>query len=158
MLPKLIQKSMPPVISFFVPGIPAPGGSKSGFPIKKGGQYTGRVAIVEAGGQKTKNWRASVVQIAFEEMKRKNHHPLDGALRIFVDFYLPRPKYHFNKSGLRRDAPEFHVIAPDATKLMRSTEDAMTGIVYRNDSQLSAQGITKRYGETPGAMITVEAL
>lgn len=147
---------MPPVISFFVPGIPAPGGSKRAFPIKKGGQYTGRVAIVDAGGQKTKDWRSSVVQFAYDAMKLKNFPPLNGALCIFVDFIMPRPKYHYGKSGLKNDAPEFHTIAPDATKLMRSTEDAMKGIVFKDDSQLSEQRIVKRYGDKPGCMIRVQ--
>lgn len=52
-------------IRFFCAGHPAPGGSKTGFAIKKGGVYTGRVAIIDAGGQR--------------QIKRpKSHYRSDG--------------------------------------------------------------------------------
>lgn len=143
------------IISFWVPGIPAPGGSKKAFPIKKGGKYTGRVAVVDAGGQKTKDWRANVTASAFEAMQKAQLSPLEGPLAAEVYFVMPRPLYHFKKSELRDDAPVYHTKAPDATKLMRSTEDSLKGIVFRDDAQICSQLITKVYGEKPGCSITI---
>jgi Holliday junction resolvase RusA-like endonuclease len=141
-------------ITFWVPGIPAPGGSKNAFPIKKGGVYTGRVAVVDAGGKKTKAWRAAVSQCAKEAMQ--SNPPLEGPLRIYADFVMPRPKYHFNQKGIKQDAPYFHIVAADIGKLARSTDDAMTGIVYKDDAQLCETRTCKHYGNRPGCMITVE--
>jgi len=44
-------------ISFFVPGLPAPGGSKRfvGF-----GKKTGRAILIDAAGQRNKDWKANV--------------------------------------------------------------------------------------------------
>ena len=41
---------------------------------------------------------------------------------------------------------------------MRSTEDAMTGIVYQDDSQVCTGNVEKRYGIRPGAMICVASI
>lgn len=142
-------------LTFFVPGHPAPGGSKRAFPIRKGGQLTGRVAIVDAGGERTKNWRQAVTHFAFEAMKSKNMTPTDNPVSLSLTFFMPRPKYHYGKQGLKKDAPFYHTIAPDCTKLTRSTEDSMIGIVYRDDRKVVSQGISKSYGEQPGCLITV---
>jgi len=144
-------------IEFFVPGIPAPGGSKRGFAIKKGGAFTGRVAIVEAGGQRTKDWRAACAMVA------NDHRPPElfrTALKVDFAFVMPRPKYHYHtskaKAGqLREDAPNFHTSAPDRTKLTRSTEDALKGIVWADDALIVAGHTSKAYGERPGCTITV---
>jgi Holliday junction resolvase RusA-like endonuclease len=47
---------------------------------------------------------------------------------------------------------------PDATKLLRSTEDALTGIVWKDDKLIVDQLVSKNYqrpGIYPGAKITV---
>ena len=137
------------MISFFVPGIPAPGGSKRAFAIKKGGVFTGRVAIVDDAGQRNKDWRQACVVVA------NDHRPQElfrGALRVDFAFTMPRPKYHFHTSKaregqLREDAPTYHTSKPDRTKLMRSTEDALKGIIWADDSQIVAGEPTKTYGE-----------
>jgi len=147
----------PRKIEFFAPGIPRPGGSKKGFVNPK----TGRVMIVKAGGQNEENWRQAVAYAAMRAMDGRP--PLDGPVSLTVTFVLPRPKYHYHASKrlageLRQDAPGYHVKAPDRTKLMRSTEDAMTGIVYRDDSQVCTGNVEKRYGSQPGAVIAIESL
>lgn len=137
-------------LKIWVPGIPQPGGSKKGFFNKQ----TGRVQITEA-NPKSKDWRATVAQAASE------HSPevLDGPLRVRFDFVFPRPKGHYgsgkNADVLRASAPAFPATRPDATKLLRSTEDALKGILWRDDSQIVTQLATKRYGSQAGAWITI---
>lgn len=72
---------------------------------------------------------------------------IDGPCMLTVDFYMPRPKWHFGKSGLRSSAPRYPTTRPDATKLLRSTEDAMRGIVWRDDSQVVRQNVCKWYAD-----------
>jgi Holliday junction resolvase RusA-like endonuclease len=145
------------LLEFFVPGHPAPGGSKRGFFIKK----LNRVAITDAGGARTKNWRASVVQAAAAAMEAKGLSTIvEGPLATEIIFYMPRPKSHFrtgkNAGQLRIDAPLFHTPKPDYIKLTRSTEDALTDAgVWRDDSLVSRGWAEKRYGPRPGAMIRV---
>ena len=143
-------------ITFYVPGVPAPGGSKRAFALRKGGVLTGRVAMVDAGGQRTKDWRQACVTFAHD------HRPaelLRGALRVDFAFVMPRPKYHFCKDGtLIPGAPTAHVIRPDRTKLTRSTEDALKGIIWADDCQIVAGETTKTYGNQPGCHITITPL
>jgi Holliday junction resolvase RusA-like endonuclease len=125
-------------ISLFVPGIPKPGGSKRGFNNAK----LGRVLITED-CKASKSWRA-VVSLAARQAYRGD--PLVGPLEITV------------AEKLKPAAPKFHTVKPDATKLMRSTEDALTGILWRDDAQIARQTVEKSYGECAGAWITVEQL
>ena len=139
------------MLSFWVPGVPQPGGSKKGFYNAK----LKRVLITEAAG-KNKDWRASVAQCGREAAKEI----LEGPLRVRFEFVFIRPKGHFGagkrEGTLKNSAPLFPAGRPDTTKLIRSTEDALTGILWRDDSQIVTQYGYKRYGNQAGALITVE--
>jgi Holliday junction resolvase RusA-like endonuclease len=137
-------------ITFRVHGVPAPGGSKRGFVNPK----TKRVIITED-CKRSKPWRALVSSAALDAHQGP---PLAGPLRLEVEFVLPRPKHHSGARGLKASAPHFHTIAPDSTKLLRSTEDALSGIAWADDSQVAVQSVSKRYGERPGALVRVSRL
>jgi crossover junction endodeoxyribonuclease RusA len=134
---------------FNVPGIPAPGGSKRAFVIN------GKARLTDAGGERNKNWRA-VVGLAAH---RAGCAPLDGPLELSIVFIMPRPKSHYrtgrHAGQLRPDAPHWHTSRPDSTKLTRSTEDALLGLCWQDDAQVSRQVVDKIYGDVPGARITV---
>jgi Holliday junction resolvase RusA-like endonuclease len=139
-------------IEFFVPGIPAPGGSKRAFVVN------GR-AVVTDDSKRNKPWRACV-SLAAREAYRGD--PLTGPLDLEVTCYMPRPKSHY-RSGkmcalLKLDAPERHTKKPDATKLLRAIEDALTGIVWQDDAQISDQHVYKRYCSKVGARVVVRSL
>ena len=141
-----------PEIKFTAYGVPQPGGSKKGFVNPR----NGRVIIVED-AKRNKSWRESVLQAALPHAPKS---PLTGPLSVVVTFCMPRPKNHYrtgkNSHLLRPDAPEWHTKKPDATKLWRSTEDALTGIIWADDSQIARQAIVKTYtAGTPCAIITI---
>lgn len=144
-------------LSFFVPGIPAPGGSKRFVGHSK---RTGRAILIDAAGERNKNWRAAVAHcaslIAPSELYR-------GALRVDFRFVMPRPKAHYHTSKkraglLREDAPHWHTVKPDRTKLVRSTEDALTGVLWVDDTLIVAGETTKTYGDKPGCSIVLTPL
>ena len=141
-----------PVISFFVPGLPRPGGSKRAF-VPKGWTR----AIVTDANPKAKDWKASVAHAAREAYKRPL---LTTPLIVKVIFQMPRPKSHYgtgkNAGVLKDDAPYYHASKPDTLKLMRSTEDALTGILWRDDSANVVLHLSKVYNNQPGAAISVE--
>lgn len=147
-------------IIIFVPGIPAPGGSKRGFALKKGGIYTGRVVIMDDAGQRNKDWRKACVVMAHENADTQM---LRGPLKVDFEFTMPRIKAHYHTSKarngeLREDAPEWHTVKPDRTKLQRSTEDALKGILWVDDAQIVDGRSTKKYGDRPGCLITITPL
>lgn len=150
-------------IRFFVPGIPAPGGSKSAFvptnkvtgePFRKNGRII--VNVVES-GKHTKAWRQDVAAAAMLSMKAHNLVPLTGALEIELLFHMPRPKSHYRSDGvrLRPGAPSQHVIRPDVLKLARSTEDALTGKVYADDAQIVKETLEKAFSDRAGCWVCV---
>ncbi len=144
-------------LEFFVPGMPAPGGSKRFVGI---GKKTGRAILIDAGGQRNKDWRAAVGWKAAEVMRGREI--ITTACEVRMEFVVPRPKDHFRANGMVKDsAPLVPVAKPDALKLARSTEDAMTGIVWKDDAQTFSLHIVKRYAaiaEGAGCRITVNAL
>jgi Holliday junction resolvase RusA-like endonuclease len=63
-----------------------------------------------------------------------------------------------NAGVVKDSAPGVPVVKPDATKLLRAVEDAMTGTVYRDDAQVVEQFVSKRYGDSEGVKVTVWTL
>ncbi len=148
-------------IEFFIPGIPAPGGSKRAFVLKrKDGSIVRRpngspmVNITDDAGQRNKDWRANVALCARQAMQ--GQPPTDKPLIVSITFYRTRPKGHHRSNGALRDtAPAFPTSKPDVLKLMRSTEDAMTGIVWVDDAQVVSEHLHKRFSSTPGAKVQI---
>jgi Holliday junction resolvase RusA-like endonuclease len=136
-------------IVFRVDGTPGPQGSKKGFVNPK----NGRVIMVESSA-KVKPWRALVAHAAKEEMRKQKAIIMTSDVFMIATYYWKRPKSHYGKKGLKADAPTFVKTKPDLSKLQRSTEDALTGIVFVDDSQIVSMSIKKRYGE-PGAIIHI---
>jgi Holliday junction resolvase RusA-like endonuclease len=140
-----------PFVEFTVPGIPKPGGSKRAFPIKG---KDGRLRVIVTDDCKTsKDWRGAVVDAC---RKVFFGPPTVQPLRVTINFFMPYRKGDFNKKGeIKPSAPKWHDKKPDTTKLIRSTEDALTGILWQDDSQIVGISATKEFGLTPGAKITV---
>lgn len=146
---------MNPII-FFVPGIAKPAGSKNGFALKKDGVYTGRVAITDA-SKGSKGWKKVVALYA----RMHYHGPLfDVPLEVSFRVLVPRPKWHYgtgkNSTILKADAPAYPAVKPDVLKLARGIEDALTQIVWVDDSLIVTELLTKRYDPTPGVLIRVQ--
>lgn len=138
------------MIEFTVHGIPKPAGSKRAFLNPK----TKRIVVTD--DCKTgRDWKASMQAAAIEAMAGDD--PATGPLGLHVTFWMPRPKSHYRKDGtVKESAPDWHDIRPDATKLLRCAEDAMTGIVWRDDAQVVSQEVTKRYADgSPRAVVRV---
>lgn len=144
-----------PVVRFFVPGVPAPGGSKKAFAfVGKDGRPRANV-VDDAKGNA--DWRACVALAARRAMR--GDEPLGGPLRFVMTFVVPRPKGHFgtgrNAAKLRPSAPAHPTSKPDVTKLVRSTEDALKGVAWADDCQVVRQTAWKEYGARPGAWVSI---
>jgi Holliday junction resolvase RusA-like endonuclease len=132
-------------LTFTVAGMaPQPQGSK---------RHLGRGVMVESCKQ-VKPWRYMVTQAAIA-----TGVPLmRGPVSMSVVFLFQRPKGHYGAKGLKPSAPRFHMVRPDLSKVLRSTEDALTGVLYGDDARIVSTTAMKRYctgQERPGAMITL---
>lgn len=75
---------------------------------------------------------------------------LTGPVFVRAWFFLPRPK------SLPRKV-SYHLKKPDLDKLLRATKDALTGVLYRDDSQVVSLTGFKAYAvNAPFVDIEVE--
>ncbi len=127
-------------MSFEISGFePVPKGSMRGFVVN------GRAILSDSKAGELKAFARDVRLIAIREMDRLGlpcaaRQPFEG---LFV-FYLPRAKGHFG-AGLLGSAPAFPMGKPDFDKLTRAACDAVTGIVYDDDSRIVRAVIEKRF-------------
>lgn len=145
-------------MKFEVRGTPAPQGSKRAFRNK----HTGHIQQVESSA-KVKPWRAAVCAAAVEA--RDGGLPMDGPLAARMVFTLVRPRNHYrtgrNSALLKADAPMQPCSAPDLSKLLRSTEDALKEArLIEDDSRIvEYERVAKVYAsEDPEALDSLGAV
>ena len=150
-----------PIITITAYGLPAPQGSK---------RHVGRGVMVES-SKNVKPWREAVKTAArdfIDSMPPIYWAPLDEPLVVSMVFTFARPKGHYrtgrNAHLLRDTAPVRPATAPDLSKLIRSTEDALTDAgIWRDDSLVVRYSDTgKAYPDgddlaltSPGAVIRI---
>ena len=142
-------------LSFFAPGVPAPKGSLDAVPVGRGS----RKVYMRAGNQTNQDrWASAIAQAAREIVETRGRMvvakdwPYAGDVEVIVQFVIPeRPRV---RKATDRGAG-------DLDKLQRCVWDALTGIVYVDDSQVTVSGASKRMaepGEMGGATIHVRLL
>ena len=140
-------------IRFTVYGVAQPQGSKTAFINKR----TGRAVLAEGRRGKAretfKDWRGAVADAARGWQGENMLELLDEPVRLEVVFRLPKPA-----SG-----PKWRLWArsrPDLDKLCRSVLDALTGVIFVDDSRVVELLASKPYAVDgpPHASITVVPL
>jgi crossover junction endodeoxyribonuclease RusA len=122
-------------ISFFVPGLPISKGSAKAFVNK----HTGRAIVTQDNRELQKPWAYKISLAAKQELKGSK--PAEGPVMIELSFYFDRPKSH------RNIVNSWHVFKPDADKLLRCVLDALTGVCWKDDSQVCAIQVMKCYDD-----------
>jgi crossover junction endodeoxyribonuclease RusA len=139
------------VVSFFVPGKPAGKGSLRAFARADGG-----VGVEEGNADKVRPWMHAIAASALEAGVRVLE---DGSVGLVLIFRRPRPKSHTGAKGnLKPSAPSWPTTKPDIDKLARAVLDALTGVAYRDDSQVVRLEASKRFalsGEVEGVQIVM---
>jgi len=154
------------MITMDVSGKPEPAGSKNAFvPLNRKTREPfrrpngGVVVSVIDNNPKAKGWKSAVAEAATEAMFGRE--PTREAVSVFLTFRVARPKGHYgtgkNAEVLKASAPQWPTSKPDVLKLARAVEDAMTGLVYVDDSQIVVETLRKEYGE-PGVCVAVHRL
>src|SRR2546421_13061124 len=127
------------VLQFRVFGKASGMGSKKAF-VPKGWTR----AIVTDSNRNLKSWQSLVAEAAGRAITERADpwKLLDGPIRLSVAFYLPRPQ-SLPKKILAMTK------APDTSKLIRATEDALSGVVWRDDA-LVCEIISGKYYAAEG--------
>lgn len=119
-----------------VRGLPAPQGSK---------RHVGRGVMIES-SKHVEPWRQDVRAAAEAWIAaRPGLYPIDGPLSVDMVFSMPRPKGHYgtgrNAHLLKASAPSYPQGMPDLSKLVRSTEDALTSAgLWKDDARVVEYG------------------
>ncbi len=129
-------------VEFRVIGEPEPKGSWVPFINPR----TGRTQMRPDNPRSTK-WEHAVRLVA---SRVKPAQPLDCPVRLEVEFSLLRPE-----NPKFSDAPAARL---DLDKLVRTVGDALTGLIYRDDSRITELVATKKFATPPGARIRVISL
>ena len=123
--------------TFFVHGLPTPQGSSRAFVVN------GK-AVITSANRNLKAWR-DLVSLRAQEFAE--YH--EGAVVVHLEFYLPRP------ISLPKKV-QHHVKKPDLDKVVRAVNDSLTGIMFKDDSQIISIIATKEYATSEqGVRITV---
>lgn len=133
----------------WVPGNPAPQGSKKGY------ARNGKVVMVESSRQ-VRPWREDVRwSLLGLPHETREQWPYQGAVWLVLEFVMPRPA-----SAPKRRTPPM-TQQPDMDKLTRAVKDAITSAgVWRDDSLVTTTMAHKRRAkvdENPGCWISVLA-
>lgn len=138
-------------IELIVYGTPAPQGSK---------RHVGGGRMIES-SKKVKPWRQDVKAAAEALIERHGLTTIDAPIRARMVFTVNKP------SSAPKRALSYPMRKPDLSKLIRSTEDALTDAgLWRDDARVVEFGRTAKVfpGEDPealdrpGARIVVEVI
>lgn len=125
--------------SFQVRGTPITQGSKKGFYNK----HTQRVVLTESGGQRHKDWRSRLAGAAQDACG--DAPMLEGPIVVRLDFRVQKPA----SAPKRRRTWPTAARSGDADKLARCCLDAFTGVLFKDDAQVTRLVVHKDYGD-PG--------
>lgn len=153
-------------LAFFVDGHSQTAGSKRAVPILKGGQRIG-TRVIEDGSKQNrdakKTWREDLRAAVRDAMLEQDWEREHGPVVCEFVFYRQRPAGHYgtgrNARVLKPSAPLWPTGKPDALKLARAAEDALTGFAWADDAQVvvgsQAKAWTCRYEGREGVAVTI---
>jgi Holliday junction resolvase RusA-like endonuclease len=131
-------------IAFTVAGKPEPKGSTRGFVRRRrDGQF---VADITSDNARSRSWQDAIGWAA--KAAAPSEQPSTGPITLSIWFFLQQPG----------KAARLPTKKPDLDKLIRCVLDGLTGVVYRDDSQVVTVDAYKRYGSPPRAEIIVREL
>ena len=119
---------------FFVPGTPA-AQPRVRMVRSNGHVYTPRSADA---------WKTAV-RAAWRALQQE---PLEGPVRLSLNFHMPRPTSHTTSRGLlTKSAPTAHICKPDIDNLAKAVMDALTDAgAWHDDCQIVELTSDKMYG------------
>ena len=104
---------------------------------------------------KTRNYESLIKESAIEAMG--SSEPLETPVNLYLYIRAPIPKSLPKKrmeaclNGLEKPIKK-----PDASNVLKSVEDAMNGVVYKDDSQIVNIHVSKVYSSVSGIDVCVK--
>jgi Holliday junction resolvase RusA-like endonuclease len=104
---------------------------------------------------KTRNYESLIKEAAIEAMG--SSEPLETPVTLYLYIRAPIPK-SLPKKRIEAclNGSEKPIKKPDASNVLKSVEDAMNGVVYKDDSQIINLHVTKVYSTLAGVDVCVK--
>lgn len=151
------------MIKLRVLGTPATAGNKTAIPFRRKDGSLGvnvREGKTKDAARRAAEWRATLQLHAEKAMEGRAL--LDGPIEMLWTFTKARPAGHFKKDGSLsaegRRAGRYVTTRPDSIKLVRSVEDALTGIVWNDDAQVAHHDMRRLWGHHNVTEVTITTL
>lgn len=128
------------MIQFTVYGKPVPQGSSKAFYVKALGR-----AVITSDNKRLKPWRQQITDTAMAQAGEaiEDSRPVE----VLLEFYFARPKSAKKRVGM--------TVKPDIDKLIRAILDGITGVLFRDDSQVVSVIASKHYDDLERVEISV---
>lgn len=143
------------MITFFIPGQPVPQGRPRCRCLRMGRRAVPQIYNAHEADE----WKATISIITRQNAPKA---PLTGSVRLMATFMLARPATHYRgkAKALRAEAPIWHTGKPDTDNLVKALKDAMTRIMWVDDSQVCDEHVIKIFTNDgkPGCLVSIEVI
>lgn len=137
------------IVTFMVPGNPV---GKGRAKFARRGNF-----VTTYTPEKTATYENLVKILAQEAMI--DREPIQGPVTLMLNLYVTPPTSWSKKKQMAALSGEIRpTTKPDFSNVLKAVEDGMNGVVYLDDKQIVSISGSKRYAETPGAMVEVRTL
>jgi len=105
--------------------------------------------------EKTRTYESLIKEKAIEAMG--SSEPLETPVTLYLYIRVPMPK-SYSKKRIEACLNGFEqpIKKPDASNILKSVEDGMNSVVYKDDSQIVNIHVTKVYSSQAGVDICVK--
>ena len=108
--------------------------------------------------EKSRNYKAYVRMLATQAMKETGFEMIDGPCAVIINAFFEVPK---SKSKRFREAAlngtERPTKKPDADNIVKAIQDALNGLVYKDDAYIVHLTCQKFYSDNPRVEVFVTA-
>ena len=140
-------------VVFYIPGGCKPKGSHVAAVTKDGRPYSRDMSSSTA-----RSWVALAKDRA--HAARGERPMFDQAVSVTMTVLRVRPGSHYgsgkNARVLKATAPTYPTSAPDLDKQARQLGDALNGVLWRDDAQISSWRVVRRWGTEAGITVIVQ--
>jgi len=106
--------------------------------------------------KKTLNYETLIKELFI--IKYPDFQPLEGPVRMSLSAWLKIPKTSKKKTEAMENGEIRPTKKPDMSNILKSVEDALNNLAYRDDKQIVEVEIEKKYSTRPRIELMIEDL
>lgn len=108
--------------------------------------------------KKVKVYKKQLGYLARQAMQERGLEPFDGPLEVCMEFYRPVQASISRKERARRlSGVHRPIVKPDLDNYIKSTSDALNGIIWVDDNLIISLEAKKYYAERPHLIVEIKS-